>query len=80
MSLRFEVTVKCINEADDTCIYDCNATYSKQGNTLTQSEVDDHTKALASSILYLTSKLLKINEDGTFTEDTDLKEVKEEQQ
>lgn len=57
--VRIEVSVKCINEYDNTGIYSCNATYSAEGNTLVQSEVDDHTKALASDALYMTSTLLK---------------------
>ena len=59
MSLKIEVTVRCINEYDNTGIYSCNAVYSSEGNTLIQSEVDDHTKALASDALYMTSTLLK---------------------
>ena len=57
--VRIEVTVRCINEYDNTGIYSCNAVYSSEGNTLIQSEVDDHTKALASDALYMTSTLLK---------------------
>ena len=57
--VRIEVSVKCINEFDNTCIYSCDASYCEKGNTLVQSEVDDHTKALASAALYMTSTLLK---------------------
>lgn len=57
--VRIEVTVRCINEYDNTSVYSCNAVYSSEGNTLVQSEVDDHTKALASDALYMTSILLK---------------------
>lgn len=57
--VRIEVSVKCINEFDNTGIYSCNAVYSSEGNTFAQSEVDDHTKALASDALYMTSTLLK---------------------
>ena len=57
--VRIEVSVKCINEYDNTCIYSCDASYCEEGNTLVQSEVDDHTKALASDALYMTSTLLK---------------------
>ena len=57
--VRIEVSVKCINDYDNTCIYSCDAVYSSEGNTLVQSEVDDHTKALVSAALYMTSTLLK---------------------
>ena len=53
MSLKIEVTVRCINEYDNTSVY------SSEGNTLVQSEVDDHTKAMASDALYMTSILLR---------------------
>ena len=59
MSLKIEVTVKCINDYDNTGVYSCNAVYSSEGNTLVQSEVDDHTKAMASDALYMTSTLLR---------------------
>lgn len=59
MSLKIEVTVRCINDYDNTCIYSCNAVYSSEGNTLIQSEVDDYTKAMASDALYMTSTLLR---------------------
>lgn len=59
MSLKIEVTVRCINEYDNTSVYSCYATYSSEGNTLTQSEVDDHKKVLASDALYMTSTLLR---------------------
>lgn len=59
MSLKIEVTVRCINEYDNTSVYSCNAVYSSEGNTLVQSEVDDHTKAMTSDALYTTSTLLK---------------------
>lgn len=57
--VRIEVSVKCINDYDNTGVYSCDAVYSSEGNTLVQSEVDDHTKALASDALYMTSTLLK---------------------
>ncbi len=57
--VRIEVSVKCINEYDNTGIYSCDAVYSSEGNTLVQSEVDDHTKALASDALLFTHTLLK---------------------
>lgn len=59
MSLKIEVTVRCINEYDNTSVYSCDATYSSEGNTLTQSETTDHTKAKASDALYMTSTLLR---------------------
>lgn len=78
MSLRTEITVKCINECDGSCIYSCNATYSKQKNTFIQSEVDDHTKALASDALYMTFILLYNQiKNNEVTENTILKKAKE---
>ena len=59
MSLKVEITVNCINEYDDTGIYSCKAVCSKKGITLSDSEVDDHTKAMVSDALYMTSTLLK---------------------
>lgn len=59
MSLKIEVTVRCINEYDNTSVYSCDAVYSSEGNTLVQSEVDDYTKAMASDALYMTSTLLR---------------------
>lgn len=59
MSLKIEVTVRCINEYDNSRIYSCDATYCEKGNTLVQSEVNDHTKAMASDALYMTSILLR---------------------
>ena len=59
MSLKIEVTVKCINDYDNTGVYSCNAVYCSESNTLVQSEADDYTKALASDALYMTSALLK---------------------
>ena len=59
MSLKIEVTVRCINEYDNTSVYSCDATYCEKGNTLVQSEVDDYTKAMASDALYMTSILLR---------------------
>ena len=59
MTLKVEVTVKCINIYDNTCVYSCDAIYSASGNTLMQSEVDDHTKAMASNALYMTHTLLR---------------------
>lgn len=57
--MKIEVTVRCINEYDNTGVYSCDAVYSSEGNVLVQSEVDDHTKALASDALYMTSTLLR---------------------
>lgn len=57
--VRIEVSVKCINDYDNTRIYSCDATYCEKGNTLVQSEVDDHTKAMASDAMYMTSILLR---------------------
>ena len=57
--VRIEVTVRCINEYDNTSVYSCDAVYSSEGNTLVQSEVDDHTKAMTSDALYMTSILLR---------------------
>ena len=57
--VRIEVTVRCINEYDNTGIYSCNAVYSSEGNTFVQSEADDYTKAMASDALLYTHMLLK---------------------
>lgn len=57
--MKIEVTVRCINEYNNTSVYSCNATYCSEGNVLVQSEVDDHTKAMASDALYMTSTLLR---------------------
>lgn len=59
MSLKIEVTVRCINDYDNTGVYSCNAVYSSEGNTFVQSETDDYTKAMASDALYMTSTLLR---------------------
>ena len=59
MGLRIRVTVDCINEFDASKVYNCCAEYSSSGNTLVQSEVDDHTKAMASNALYITHMLLR---------------------
>lgn len=59
MGLKIRVAVECINEFDGSRIYSCNADYSSSGNTLIQSEVDDHTKAMASDALYMTHTLLR---------------------
>ena len=59
MSLKIEVTVRCINAYDNTSVYSCDAVYSSEGNTLVQSEVDDYTKTMASDALYMTSTLLR---------------------
>ena len=32
MSLKIEVTVKCINDYDNTGVYSCNAVYILEGN------------------------------------------------
>ena len=55
--MKIEVAVRCIK--DNTSVYSCDAIYSSDGNVLVQSEVDDHTKALASDALYMTSTLLR---------------------
>ena len=55
--MKIEVTVRCIN--DNTDVYSCDAVYSSDGNVLIQSEVDDHTKSMASDALYRTSTLLR---------------------
>ena len=55
--MKIEVTVRCIN--DNTDVYSCDAVYSSEGNVLVQSEVDEHTRALASDALYMTSTLLR---------------------
>lgn len=68
MTLKVEVTVKCINTYDNTCVYSCDAVYSSSGNTLMQSEADDHTRAMASNALYMTHTLLK-NQVKTETSD-----------
>ena len=41
--------------------------YSKDGNTITQSEVDDRTKKIASDALLMTSKILEVqaNQEGS---------------
>lgn len=83
MSLKIEVTVKCINNYDNTRIYSCDATYWTEGNTIVHSEiddseVDDHTKALASDALYMAHTLLRSQiKNNEFTEDAILKRVKE---
>lgn len=59
MGLKIRVTVECINEFDNSIIYSCDADYSSSGNILIQSEVDDHTKAMASDALYMTHMLLR---------------------
>lgn len=41
--MKIEVTVRCINEYDNTPVYSCDVVYSSEGNVLVQSEVDDHT-------------------------------------
>ena len=59
MGLKIRVAVECFNEFDNSRIYCCDAEYSSNGNTLVQSEVDDHAKAMASDALYMTHMLLK---------------------
>ena len=78
MGLKIRVTVDCINEFDDSKVYSCCAVYSSRGNTIVQSEVDDHTKALASDALYVTHTILRsqIKEDE-FAEDTIIKRTQE---
>lgn len=60
MGLIIRVTTECFNEFDNSSIYSCTAEYGSKGNTLVQSEVDDHTKAMASDALLVTSKLLRM--------------------
>ena len=57
--MKIEVTVRCINEYDNAGVYSCDVVYSSEGIVLVQSEGDDHTKALASDALYMTSTLLR---------------------
>lgn len=57
--MKIEVTVRCINEYDNTSVYSCDAVYSSEGNVLVQSEVDDYTKSMAADALYMTSTLLR---------------------
>lgn len=57
--MKIEVTVRCINEYDNTSVYSCDAVYSSEGNMLIQSETTDHTKAMVSDALYMTSTLLR---------------------
>lgn len=57
--MKIEVTVRCINEYDNTGVYSCNAVYSSEGNVLIQSEVDDYTKSMAADALYTTNMLLR---------------------
>lgn len=59
MGLKIRVAVECINEFDGSEVYNCCAEYSSSGNTLIQSEVDDHTKEMASNALYITHMLLR---------------------
>lgn len=82
--MRVEIEIHCFNECDNTGIYSCFAEYSKDGNTITQSEVDDRTKKIASDALLMTSKILEVqtNQEGslkkeqTNQEDVLKKEVK----
>ena len=59
--MRVEIEIHCFNEYDNTEIYSCFTEYSKDGNTITQSEVDDRTKKIASDALLMTSKILNPN-------------------
>lgn len=59
MGIKIRVTVECFNEFDNSKIYSCCADYSSSGTTLVQSEVDDHTKAMASDALYMTQTILR---------------------
>ena len=78
MTLKVEVTVKCINTYDNTCVYSCDAMYSSSGNTLMQSEADDHTRAMASNALYMTHILLRNQvKDDESTGDMVIKRVQE---
>jgi hypothetical protein len=65
--MRVEIEIHCFNEYDNTKIYSCFAEYSKDGNTITQSEVDDRTKKIASDALACTSKILEMqtNQEGS---------------
>lgn len=57
--VRIEVSVRCINDFNNTCIYSVDYTYCEKGHTIVQSEADDYTKALASDALLYTHTLLK---------------------
>ena len=72
--MRVEIEIHCFNEYDNTEIYSCFTEYSKDGNTITQSEVDDRTKKIASDALLMTSKILEVqaNQEGSLK-----KEVKD---
>lgn len=65
--MRVEIEIHCFNEYDNTKIYSCFAEYSKERNTITQSEVDDRTKKIASDALACTSKILEMqtNQEGS---------------
>ena len=56
--VRIEVSVRCKNDYENTCIYSCDYTFSG-GHSFVQSETDDYTKALASDALLYTHRLLK---------------------
>ena len=65
--MRVEIEIHCFNEYDNTEIYSCFTEYSKDGNNLLQSEVDDRTKKIASDALLMTSKILEVqaNQEGS---------------
>ena len=76
--MRVEIEIHCFNEYDNTGIYSCFAEYSKDGNTITQSEVDDRTKKIASDALACTSKILEMQtnqEDVLKKEQTNQEDV-----
>ena len=75
--MRVEIEIHCFNEYDNTGIYSCFAEYSKDGNTITQSEVDDRTKKIASDVLACTSKILEMqtNHEDLKKEQTNQEDV-----
>lgn len=77
--MRVEIEIHCFDEYDNTGIYSCIAEYSKDGNTITQSEVDDRTKKIASDALACTSKILEMQtnqEDVLKKEQTNQEDLK----
>lgn len=75
--MRVEIEIHCFNEYDNTGIYSCFVEYSKDGNTITQSEVDDRTKKIASDALACTSKILEMqtNHEDLKKEQTNQEDV-----
>lgn len=55
--IKVEVSVKCINTYDNTCVYSCD--YNSENNTFVHSEADDCTMRLASDALYTAHTILK---------------------